>query len=122
MSVSVSRHPPTALPGRVRARASEPRDSLAYTRIKAALANWMLTGARCGHHAKVTLDPFQRVSEEAAPPQDPHGAQNARRLATPKATEQLAFTGLFGDSRCQNDEREFGISANGSVYAGSSRR
>lgn len=87
--------PPTAQLG-----AREPRDSLAYQNQSSARE---LDADRraCGHHAKVTLDRFQRVSKEAAPPQDPHGAQNARRLATPTATELLTFTGPFGDGRCQ---------------------
>ena len=81
---------PIALPSKVRA-------SLAIaspTRIRAPLANWMLTGARCGHHAKVTLETFQRVSKEAAPPQDPHGLQHARRLATTKRSNSRVLACL----------------------------
>lgn len=66
----------------------EPRSSLAIaspTRIIARpLVNWMLSGTRCGHHAKVTLDPLQLMSKEAAPPHDTHGSQNAKRLAAPR--------------------------------------
>lgn len=80
----------------------------------------MLTGARCGHHAKVTPDPFQRDSEEAAPPQDPLGSPIARRLATTNVLPDGNWPVRL--QQVGDDGRELGISANGSVYAGSSRR
>lgn len=95
---------PIAQPSKVRA-------SLAIaspTRIIALLASWMLTGARCGHHAKVTLDTFQFMSKEATPPQDPHGLQHARRLAT-QQTLQRTLTRPFGYSRCQTMNASLGF-------------
>lgn len=75
---------------RVRVRqwgAREPRPSLAIAspprNIARPLVNWMLSGTRGGHHAKVTLDPLQLPSKEAAAPHHTPGSHNARRLAAP---------------------------------------
>lgn len=56
--------------------------------------NWMLTGARCGHHAKVTVETLLLVSEEAAPPHRTFGSQYAGHLAAPRGYART-LTRLF---------------------------